>query len=65
MNNIYNLLGVEFTNDTEKTMSGLLAKSRLKRKGKSHHYSLEQFNLSESQIRNRFENYYETYSDYL
>ncbi len=65
MKNIYTWLGVDFDSNTEKIMSNWLEKNKLERKGNSHQYSLEQFNLSKDQIRDRFDNYYEIYSDYL
>jgi hypothetical protein len=65
MKNIYTWLGVDFKSNTEKIMSNWLEKNKLKRKRNSHQYSLEQFNLSKDQIRDRFDNYYEIYSDYL
>jgi len=65
MKTIYTWLGVDFNASTQAIMSNWLAKSKSKRKGKLHQYSLEQFNLSRVKIRNRFENYYETYSEYL
>ncbi len=65
MNYIYTWLGVDFNSSTKKVMLNWLEKSKSKRKGKLHQYSLEQFNLSKAKIRNRFDNYYETYSEYL
>ncbi len=65
MKNIYTWLGVDFNSHTKEIMLNWLEKSRSKRKGKLHQYSLEQFNLSRSKIRNRFDNYYQTYSEYL
>ena len=65
MNRIYTWLGVDFIPETEATMSTWLQKSRLKRAGKPHQYSLEQFGLNETRIQDFFAQYYERYADYL
>ena len=65
MKNIYTWLGEDFDTSTQAIMSNWLAESSSKRKGKLHQYSLEQFDLSRAKIRNRFDNYYATYSEYL
>ena len=63
--NIYKWLGVDFTPATETAMSDWLDKSKLKQEGEPHQYSLDQFGLNETRIRDCFTQYYERYTNYL
>jgi len=65
VNKIYNWLGVDFTPETETSMSRWLGESKLKQEGEPHQYSLEQFGLNETRIQDCFAQYYERYTDYL
>ena len=63
--NIYKWLGVDFTPATKTAMSNWLDKSKLKQEGEPHQYSLDQFGLNETRIRDCFTQYYERYTNYL
>lgn len=63
--NIYKWLGVDFTPATETAMSNWLDKSKLRQEGEPHQYSLDQFGLNETRIRDCFTQYYERYTNYL
>ena len=65
VNKIYNWLGVDFTPETETSMSRWLGESKLKQGGEPHQYSLEQFGLNETRIKDCFAQYYERYTDYI
>ena len=65
VNKIYNWLGVDFTPETETSMSRWLGESKLKQEGEPHQYSLEQFGLNETRIKDCFAQYYERYTDYI
>jgi hypothetical protein len=62
---IYKWLGVDINNEIQSDISSWLENSKRKRAGKAHHYSLEQFNLTETKIQNEFNHYYDRYEDYV
>ena len=62
---IYKWLGVDINNEIQSDISSWLENSKRKRVGKAHHYSLEQFNLTEKIIQNEFNHYYDQYADYI
>ena len=62
---IYKWLGVDINNEIQSDISSWLENSKRKRTGKAHHYSLEQFNLTETKIQNEFNHYYDRYEDYV
>ena len=62
---IYQWLDVDFNKEVKTDISNWLVKSKNKRKGKPHLYSLEQFGLSENKIKNEFESYYDMYNEYI
>ena len=61
LNQIYKWLGVNINNEIQSNISSWLENSKRKRVGKAHHYSLEQFNLTEKIIQNEFSHYYDRY----
>ena len=65
INRIYTWLMEDFKPETETAMSSWLHQSRLKRSGKPHKYSLDQFGFNDAQIQDCFAQYYERYADYL
>ena len=65
INQIYKWLGVDINNEIQSDISSWLENSKRKRVGKAHHYSLEQFNLTEKIIQNEFNHYYDQYADYI
>ena len=65
INQIYKWLGVDINNEIQSDISSWLENSKRKRVGKAHHYSLEQFNLTEKIIQNEFNHYYDHYADYI
>ena len=65
INQIYKWLGVDINNEIQSNVSSWLENSSRKRSGKAHHYSLEQFNLTEKIIQNEFNHYYDQYADYI
>ena len=62
---IYKWLGVNINNEIQSNISSWFENSIRKRTGKPHHYSLEQFNLTETKIQNEFNHYYDRYADYI
>ena len=65
LNQIYKWLGVNINNEIQSNISSWLENSKRKRVGKAHHYSLEQFNLTEKIIQNTFSHYYDRYAYYI
>ena len=65
LNQIYKWLGVNINNEIQSNISSWLENSKRKRVGKAHHYSLEQFNLTEKIIQNEFSHYYDRYAYYI
>jgi len=65
INQIYKWLGVDINNEIQSDISSWLENSKRNRVGKAHHYSLEQFNLTEKIIQNEFNHYYDQYADYI
>ena len=65
LNQIYNWLGVNINNEIQSNISSWLENSKRKRVEKAHHYSLEQFNLTEKIIQNEFSHYYDRYAYYI
>jgi hypothetical protein len=65
MNRIYTWLMDDLRPETETAMSNWLHQSRMKRSGKPHKYSLDQFGFNDTQIQDCFAQYYERYADYL
>ena len=65
INQIYKWLGFDINNEIQSDISSWLENSKRKRVGKAHHYSLEQFNLTETKIQNEFNHYYDRYADYI
>ena len=65
LNQIYKWLGVNNNNEIQSNISSWLENSKRKRVGKAHHYSLEQFNLTEKIIQNEFSHYYDRYAYYI
>jgi hypothetical protein len=62
---IYKWLGIDINNETQSNISDWLGNSKRKRIGKTHQYSLEQFNLTETKIQDEFNHYYDRYADYI
>ena len=62
---IYKWLGVNINNEIQSNISSWLENSKRKRVGNAHHYSLEQFNLTEKIIQNEFSHYYDRYAYFI
>jgi hypothetical protein len=62
---IYDWAGLEISEVFEERMVSWLEQSEQRRKQNPHKYTLEQFGLTEKAIRNKFENYYVRYREYI
>ena len=62
---IYKWLELELSENTRNNISKWVKSSQNYKSSNPHIYSLEQFALQESDIREKFEQYYESYRDYI
>ena len=65
LNHIYKWLKLDISKEIQSDTSTWLKNSRRKRVGNNHVYSLEQFKLSKSKIRNEFDQYYDWYKNFI
>lgn len=56
---IYRQLDYDFSSELEENLNQYIAKSRKSGRGQKNRYSLQQFGLEESEVRDSFENYYQ------
>ena len=62
---MYKWLDLDLSDSARTRISSWAVSSQNHKSSNPHIYSLEQFQLQESEIRGKFEQYYESYRDYI